>query len=303
MSEVFLDAFIDSLKVLAVLIVCNIFISVLEPKVNGKAQMKGRYAPLIGVSASLIPQCGFSVVATELYQKRRITIGTLIGVYLATSDEALPIFLADPSKALHILPILGFKFLIGVCFGYGVDIIYAKRKNRNKENTYGEGGQINISHCGCNQCAKHYETEKYGNIKNRIEKYIWHPLVHSLKIFMYIFVVNIIFGIMIFYIGEDKLVSFLEANKYIAPLFSVITGAIPNCVSSVIISELYLMNGLGFGAALGGLCMNAGLGYIVLCKNTGEWRENSVIVAGMFLISVTVAYAFSAIFGFDVLKF
>ena len=113
MSEVILDAFLDSLKILAVVVVFQFIIAFIEPKLSDKIKLKGNLAPLIGVSISLLPQCGFSIVATDLYQKRHLTLGTLIGVYLATSDEALPIFLGTPDKALHVLPLIALKFALG----------------------------------------------------------------------------------------------------------------------------------------------------------------------------------------------
>ena len=128
MGEVFLDAFLDSLKILAFLLVCRFVIALIEPKMSESVKLKGKLAPLIGVSVALLPQCGFAVVATDLYKKRHITVGTLIGVYLATSDEALPIFLAYPDKALHILPILALKFVLGVIIGYSIDLICTKNR-------------------------------------------------------------------------------------------------------------------------------------------------------------------------------
>ncbi|MEG2540425.1 MAG: putative manganese transporter [Clostridia bacterium] len=374
MGEVFLDAFIDSLKVLAVLIVCNFLIALIEPKLSGKIKLKGKLAPLIGTTVGLLPQCGFSVVATDLYQKRHITVGTLLGVYLATSDEALPIFLSSPESALHILPILALKFVIGLVVGYSVDLICSKNRKRVDEHLQecDEQYQIRLTErigdskiepTSCEECAlnkttacDHCENEcsknKAGNAmfdcatvlngdenscggennavcnenshcdsaekcettqknedkhkstadkKEKLEQFLWHPLIHSLKIFIYILVVNIVFGIIIFYVGQDKMIAFLMENKYIAPLFAVLIGAVPNCVSSVILSELYIMGGLGFGATLAGLCMNAGLGFVVLLKNTKCWKENMAIIGTMFVISLVVGYIFSAIFHFDVL--
>lgn len=319
MGEVFFDAFIDSLKVLAVLVVVNFLVAIIEPRVAGKINLKGKFAPLIGTTVGLIPQCGFSVVATDLYQKRHITVGTLLGVYLATSDEALPIFLANPDKALHVLPLLAFKFAIGLIVGYTADLVYSRSKkevsehNEHCEHTpeihlgcchheiepeHHEDGHDH-SHCG-EPCGDEIENKRLER-NDKIKKYVLHPLVHSGKIFLYVFAINIIFGVIIYFIGEDKFVEFLRANKYVAPLFAVIVGAIPNCASSVVISNLYLIGGLGFGATLGGLCMNAGLGFAVLFKNTKATKENFVIFGVMFAVSVAVAYAVGAIFGFDVL--
>ncbi len=339
MAEVFLDAFIDSLKVLAVLVVVNFLFSALEPKLAGKIKLKGKYATLVGVSLGLLPQCGFSVVATDLYQKRHISIGTLLGIYLATSDEALPIFLADPEKALHILPILAMKFLIGLAVGYSADLIYKKSAHTVDEhsNKCEHEPEIHIGCCGHeieskkeDDCHNHNgnDEERIANVvddekccdvvsgsdlckdtedahraekKAKIKQYLVHPLVHSLKIFAYILVINIIFGIVIYSVGENKILEFLKASKYVAPLYAVIIGMIPNCASSVVLSNLYLIGGLGVGATVGGLCMNAGIAFTVLFRNIKAIKENLTILLTMFLVSVAVAYIVSAIFNFDAL--
>ena len=319
MGEIFLDALIDSLIVLAVLVPVNILIAVIEPRLAGRIRLKGRLAPLVGVTVGLFPQCGFSVVATDLYQKRHITVGTLLGVYLATSDEALPIFLSAGEKALDILPILAFKFAIGVIVGYTADLVCTKSRAR-VENHAAEcehEPEIHIGCCGHNieedekksehdhsECEEPCGEEKELAAKNRAAKlrqYLLHPLEHSARTFLYIFVINLIFGVIIHFVGEDALMEFLSSNRYVAPLFAVIVGAIPNCASSVVISDLYLMGGLGFGATLGGLLMNAGIGFAVLFRDRKAWRENLAIFAVMFLVSVAFAYILSACFNFDVL--
>ena len=321
MGEVFLDAFIDTLKVLAVLLPINFLITFLEPRLAGKIKLKGKFAPLVGVSVGLFPQCGFSVVATDLYQKKHITVGTLLGVYLATSDEALPVFLADIQGALHILPILAIKFVIGLIVGYTSDAIFTKNKKEVLEHAEHceHEEEIHLGCCGhsieheeeddghnhehCDEpCGDEIETAKK-NKKLKIKQYLLHPLEHSAKIWVYIFVINIIFGIIIYYVGEERLTEFLSANKYIAPLFAVVVGAIPNCASSVVISNLYLLGGLGFGATVGGLLMNAGLGFAVLFRNKSKTKENIAIFAAMFAISLVCAYIISTICKFDVLHF
>ncbi len=340
MGEVFLDALLDSLKILAVVVVFSVIIALIEPKLSEKVRLKGKLAPLIGVSVSLLPQCGFSIVATDLYQKRHITVGTLIGVYLATSDEALPIFLGNPQKALHVLPLIALKFLLGLVLGYAIDAIFSKSRKKVEHHVAHcdeqykirltdctsaelvektEDKEEAVEHCDCDECKecerqeelaieKEKESEKSAKKPKsekaeKLDRYLVHPLLHSLEIFAYVFVVNVILGIVMYYVGEDKLVAFLTQNKYLAPLLSVLVGAIPNCVSSVVISELYIMGGLGFGATLGGLCMNAGLGFVYLFKDVKHTKRNLAIFFAMFAISVAVAYIFSAIFNFDVLKF
>lgn len=335
MSEVILDALVDSAKILAVVVVFQFLIAFIEPKLSDKIKLKGSLAPLIGVSVSLLPQCGFSIVATDLYQKRHLTLGTLIGVYLATSDEALPIFLANPDKALHVLPLLGLKFALGLIFGYLIDLILAKSRKKVEHHVLhcDEQYKIRLSdcdgaeqvqspqdekveHCDCEDCkeSNHIHEEEQieqnekpqqekSDKKEKLDRFLLHPLKHSLEIFSYVFVVNVILGVIMYRVGEDTLVEFLTTNKYLAPLFAVLVGAIPNCVSSVVLSELYVMGGLGFGATLGGLCMNAGLGFIYLFKDVKHTKRNFAVLGLMFAISIAIAYLFSWIFSFEVLPF
>ena len=368
MTDVLLDALIDSLKILAVLVVFNIIIALIEPKVSKNVKMKGALAPLIGVSLSLLPQCGFSVVATDLYKKRHITVGTLIGVYLACSDEALPIFISNPDRALDVLPLIALKFALGLILGYLIDLIYTKsRKTVNHHLSHCDDKyQIRLTHCEGAELVKNEQTvEQVESVKiiteapeihdhehfdpshpyclheshevchceeceqsecphvhkdepekieveekqakttlQKWQQFCFKPILHSLEIFAYVLVVNIIFGIIIYYVGEDKFVDFLTSNKYLAPLFAVLVGAIPNCVSSVVISELYIMGGLGFGATLGGLCMNAGLGFLILFKdkNKAHIKGNLFVLLTMFLISIAISYIFSLIFNFGTLN-
>lgn len=335
MKEVLLDALLDSLKIFAVVAVFQIIIALIEPKMSEKIKFKGKFAPLIGVSISLLPQCGFSVVATDLYQKRHITVGTLIGVYLATSDEALPVFLGNPDKALHVLPLLALKFVLGLILGYTIDLVMSKSRKKvehhvahcnedyrikltdctSAELVEKEQKQDEHEHCECEDCKEnnHFEQqvntiadEQQNNVndkkESKLHRYLVHPLLHSLEILAYVFVVNFIFGTIVYRIGENSIVEFLTTNQYLAPLLAVIVGAIPNCVSSIVLSELYIMGGLGFGATLGGLCMNAGIAFVYLFKDVKHTKRNIAVFVAMLAISITIAYVFSFIFNFKTLN-
>lgn len=340
MEEVIIDALLDSLKILAVVVVFQYVIALIEPKLSEKISLKGKLAPLIGVSISLLPQCGFSVVATDLYQKRHITVGTLIGVYLATSDEALPIFLGTPDKALHVLPLIALKFVLGLVFGYTIDLVLSKSRKKVEHHIAhcNENYKIKLTDCDgaelvenkceektscccdeCKECEKFEEetnelkqrekdsknadkTEK-SEKKEKINRFVIHPLLHSLEILAYVLVVNLIFGIIVNKVGEENLITFLASNKYLSPLLAVIVGAIPNCVSSVVISELYIMGGLGFGATLGGLCMNAGVAFVYLFKDVKHTKRNLAVFGATFAISLVIGYIFSLIFSFSSLNF
>ncbi len=341
MGDVILDSFIDSLKLLAVVAVFTYIIAFIEPKLSEKIRLYGKFAPLIGASVSLLPQCGFSVVVADLYKKHHVTLGTLIAVFIATSDEALPVFLSYPNKALHVLPLLALKLVLGILFGYLIDLIFIKDKKSVRhhlehcEDKYAiklmhcEGAEL-ISKCeksdicDCDECLnsdcnKHniIKTEITGNgilsdyahkkqLKDNkranIDKFLIKPLLHSLEIFIYVFIINIIFGIIIYNVGQEKIIEFLSSNKYLAPLLTVIVGSIPNCASSIIISELYIFGGLGFGATLGGLTMNAGVAFMILFKDAKNIKRNMKVLLLMLIISVFISYIFSLIFGFDPLS-
>lgn len=292
MGEIILDIFLDCLKdsaiVFAIVLAVYLLLAFLEPKFSHKMEHAGRWAPLIGASIGLIPQCGFSVVGADLYHKKHITLGTLIAIFVATSDEALPIFLgatATPKRILMVLPLLGIKLVAAVAFGYLIDAIY----HRSEEEVHHHEEECEceeVVHVGC--CHHHIEEEE--KKENKWHQYLLHPLVHSLKIFAYVFVVNMVFNTILAFVGEDAVAAFLQSSRYAAPVFAVLVGLIPNCASSVILAELYLIGGLSFGACVGGLCVNAGLGLMMLYRNVKDVKHNLVITAIMMGIGLVVGY-------------
>lgn len=292
MKNVLLEALTDSLKILAVLVAINFLIAFFEKKISTALEHGKKWTPLIGVSFALLPQCGFSVAATDLYHKRRITMGTLIGIYLATSDEALPILISNPDKIIMVLPLLGIKFLVGILTGYAVDGFISKfiKQNNNQSETF-QIEEYENHHCDC--CHG-----KICNKNDKLTQYFLHPIVHSLKIFAYILVINVIFGILIYSIGEDKIINFMLTNRYLAPFYAVLVGLIPNCSSSVILTELYIMGGIGFGAVVGGLCINSGLGLMMLFKDKKSIKNNLIILSILFTVSLFVGYLTSFICNF-----
>ncbi len=289
MLEVFLDSLKDSAIVLGIVFAVYLILAFLEPKFSHKMEHAGRWAPLIGAGIGLIPQCGFSVVGADLYHKKHITLGTLIAIFVATSDEALPVFLgatAEPKKMLMVLPLLGIKFAAAVAFGYLIDLIY----RRTKEEVHHHEDECEceeVVHVGC--CHHHIEEE--ADKESKLHQYLLHPLVHSLKIFAYVFVVNMVFHTILYYVGEEPVMNFLQSSRYAAPAIAVLVGLIPNCASSVMLAELYLMGGLSFGACVGGLCVNAGLGLMMLYRNVKDAKHNLVITAIMIGIGLVVGYA------------
>ena len=275
-------ALIDSLKVFVLVFILYFALSFLENYISKRLSLNNKVSPFFGALLGLVPQCGISVAASDLYIKRKITVGTLVAVFLACSDEAIFILLAS-EKFLTVFPLLLIKLVIGFISGMMIDSFILRKqklKNDNEEVV---------------SCAHHHEHHHHDS---KLKHNFKHTLLHSVEILIYVFIVNFIFGLLIELLGEAKLIIFLQNNKYLAPLFSSIIGVIPNCASSVVLSELYIINGLSFGALLSGLLMNAGLGLVYLFKKKENVKMNINVVVIMFIISLIVGYLTCLINGF-----
>lgn len=289
MWNVLLDALLDSLKVFPFLILLYVVIEILEEKVSTSKQFlkytNGKYATLMGAGLGLIPQCGFSVVASDLYAKKYIKMGTMLAIFIATSDEAIPIILSNPTKAYLIFPLLGVKFVYAILVGYVVDWIYGVicRKRTVVEIVPPESEIADENISGC--CGHHVEEHR-----DTFKKFFLHPLIHSLKIFLYIFVVNLALGSLIYYIGEDRVVAFMQNVTYLQPLLVPLVGLIPNCASSVLITQMLILKGITFGSAVAGLCCNAGIGLAVLFKENKNVKQNILVISILYLSSVLLGY-------------
>ncbi len=287
MLDVLLDALIDSLKAAAVVFILNIIISFVEGKISTKVVKESKLSTLFGSAIGLIPQCGFSIVASDMFVKKKITIGTLVAVFITCSDEALPMMLSQPNKMIYILPLLGIKFVAGFIVGTLLDFII---DHVNAPQSFDQV-MVNNEEVIQKGCCNHDIEENAKPTKVALVKeHLLHPLVHTLKIFIYIFIVNIIFGIIIYYVGEDVISNFLTSYYYLTPLFSIIVGLIPNCASSVIITELFLQGSLSFGAALAGLICNAGLGLVYLIKNKKNLKDVLIIVLTLVITALIFGY-------------
>ncbi|MBD5131367.1 MAG: arsenic efflux protein [Clostridiales bacterium] len=316
MGEVFLDAFIDTLWVLPFLLIMNFIIELVEYRSKGlKANkaLKGGLAPLIGSGVGILPQCGFSVVATELYSKRRIALGTLLAVYIATSDEALPIMLSSYDGLKKVWPVIVIKVCFALIVGYStflIEKLVSKRKSTqpiteeaNAEHSHDHDhehehehsdeneGEVHIH--GCHHHSLDEEETKLDETATRKQKFarVWklylkHPLLHTATVILYIFIVNILFGITVYYVGEDRLAQFIGSTGYLQPILSGLVGLIPNCAASVVITELYVVGGLNLGGAVAGLCVSAGIGYAVLVKQNRPIKNTILVIALMYVLSV-----------------
>ncbi len=328
MWDVVLDAVLDSLKVFPFLLLLYIIIEVVEEKISTGTKFfkytQGKYATLVGAGLGLIPQCGFSVVASDLYARRYIKVGTLLAIFIATSDEAVPIILSNPTKAYVIFPILAIKFVFALVVGYGADLILTKyyksnplikgtlkdisAKNHNHEHDkehkqeHKNNANFELSEAKTENVITEAELEVDGccghNIEGKrstLKQFFLHPLVHSLKVFAYILAINLIMGFVIHFVGEQNVVNFMQSIVWLQPLLVAIVGLIPNCASSVLITQLYLINGISFGATISGLCVNAGIALMVLFKENKNVKHNLFIVGSLLLASVILGYAIMGI--------
>ena len=310
MWDVLLDALIDTLKIMPILFLAYVLIELIEVKTSKTLEhsklLKGGYAPLIGASVGLIPQCGFSIIATDLYTKRRITISTLLAMYIATSDEAIPILLSYPDQYKNLAIILGVKFALALIVGYGSMLFFkyiyrptpefiGLKKDRNIclnkvevcEKSVNHSyfvGEVNFdtdSHIGC--CGHDIEE---GSHEKGFWHFIYHPILHCLKILAFILIVNIVFGLIIYFVGEEALTQALNSALFAQPFIAGLIGLIPNCVSSVVITNLFAMGGLSLGACISGLVANAGMGLALLVKQNSNKKHTIYIILSLYLISV-----------------
>lgn len=299
MQEIFhilKHTFEESLSVFLIAFVIYVVISFIEQKIAQCLNFKNRFSPMIASGLGLIPQCGLTIIGSDLYLKKHITLGTLIALFLACSDESIPILLSSskPNAIFTVISVIITKFIIGMTAGYIIDLIKKDDKKVVNEHLHECHENLNeVTHTGC--CEHVIEGDHQYSI---ITDHLLHPLKHTIKIFLYVFIINLIFNSLIEFVGHDVLTNFLASNKYLAPLFSVVIGAIPNCASSVVITNLYLINGLSFGACISGLCMNAGLGLVFLFKRKTSLKDGFLILGLMFGISLIAGYLICFILGF-----
>lgn len=291
MLDVILDALYDGLKAFVIIFVIYIILSFVEFKIANKLKKGSKLSPLYGGLVGLIPQCGISVIGADLYVKRHISVGTLMAIFIACSDEAIPIMLSGGnSKSLMIIPLILIKIVAAFFVGYIVDLVICD-KEVEQHLSHCSHDDIHL-HKGC--CNHTIDDEK----EDKFEKHLWHPFIHSLKLLGYILLINIIFGSIVYAIGEDNIVSFLENSKYLSPLYATMIGLIPNCASSVILAQMFISGGISFGATLAGLCINAGLGMIFLLKDKNNFKKNILIIIALILISIMIGYLTCLISGF-----
>lgn len=278
MWDCILDIILDTVKVFPAIFLVYVLIELFEQKVgffkNGKF-LKTKCAPLYGAVAGIVPQCGISVMASKLYEKKLIKVGTLFAVFIATSDEGITILVSHGEwKALLWLVI--FKFVLAVAVGFLINLIVGGILKEGDENF--EHKEV------CAHCHHEHEHEK----ENFFVKYLLVPLKHSLVTLGFVLCVNAVFGLLFYFIGEEKVLTFMSGTKIYQPFIVTLIGLIPNCASSVLITQLYIEKGITFASMFAGLVANAGIGLAVLYKDVKETKRNVIITVVLYLIAVAV---------------
>ena len=274
MWEVILESLLDSAKAAPFLLVVYLLIEFLENNAKTKSAtvrlLNGKLAPLVASGVGLIPQCGFSVMATDLYNQRYLKTGTLIAFFVATSDEALPILLTNSQTAKVVWIVVVVKLVYAVLLGYLINLL----DKRKLSTTY----QLQQEGCCGHEMHEHHHS---------FWRFVKHPLLHTLKIFLYLFAVNVAFGLLLYYF-QDAIVGFASKLGIFRPFITSIIGLVPNCSASVILAGMYTNSLITLGSLIGGLVSSSGLAFVILFKQKGQLKRNLVILATMYLSGVLI---------------
>ena len=269
MLDVLVDTLIDVVKLLPFLFITYVLMEYIEHKMTDKnkeiIEKSGKAGPLFGGLLGMIPQCGFSAAGSNLYVGRIITIGTLIAVYLSTSDEMLPILLSEKVSIISIVKIIALKAVIGIVAGFAIDLIL-KGEEVKKE--------------------KLEDICDHDHVDGKEDSLIKSALKHTLNITMYLLIFSFVLNTLFYFIGEETLTNLLYNKPIIGNIISGLVGLIPNCAASVAISTLYVKGIISFGVMMSGLLVGAGVGLIVLVRLNKNVKENVTIITTLYLIGV-----------------
>lgn len=278
MLDCIIDALVDSLKLLPFLFVTYLLMEYLEDRLEDKSRnvlkKAGHLGPLWGSALGMVPQCGFSAAASSLYAGKVITMGTLIAVFLSTSDEMLPIFISQAVAPTRIILILLLKVICGLIVGFAIDIcarVFLKKQER----------EVDIHHF----CEHEHCSCGHGIIKPAI--------LHTVKIVAFIFAISVILNIIVESVGIDAISGSMLNRPIIGEVICGIIGLIPNCGASVAIATLYLEGAISFGAMMAGLLVGAGVGVLVLIRVNDDKKENLIIVTILYVTGVLFGIIFN----------
>ena len=303
------DAFKDTIYLVPFLLVTYLLLELLEHKANGKTeqlvQKAGRLGPAVAAVLGAVPQCGFSAAGSALFASRAITLGTLFAVFLSTSDEMLPLFIASQVDPGVMAAILGCKVAIGMIMGFAVDGALRLRLHAAQVHAEEEHAHAHEQSCHCDhehtEGAPAFGDEHCHNPSCHCaeEGTTWHSVVlgavwHTLQVAAIVFLISLVLGGIMEGFGEEAVEGFLTGNPSLAVFVSALVGLIPNCGASVVITQLYLDGMLGTGAMMAGLLVSAGVGLLVLFSENHRVKQNLLILAGLYATGVCWGLIFQA---------
>ncbi len=305
--DVLKDALIDTAELVPFLFVTYVAVSLLELFASGRAgdviQRAGHAGPLFGGLLGLVPQCGFSAMGAMLYADRIVTLGTLVAVVLSTSDEMLPLLVAERLDAGLLFKILATKAVLGVVLGFAVDLVLRatlhrtsllalpeQGKGQQDGDETSEQGEYDVSEyscdCGCEEPMTRGEVARWIAVNSAYK---------TAQVTVFIFAVTLVLGAAIELVGIDAIASFFSSNAIVATFASGLFGLIPNCAASVVITQLYLDGALGFAPMMTGVLVAGGAAYLVLFRTNASARENVAIAALMYALGVGAGLVMLAI--------
>lgn len=277
MLDVILDALLDTAKLLPFLFITYFAMEYLEHKAGDKTtemvQKAGHFGPVIGGVLGMVPQCGFSAAASNLYAGRVITLGTLMAIFLSTSDEMLPILISAKAPFGEMLGIVAGKAVVGIVIGMLIDLCFRKKEEHEHIHELCEH-----EHCHCE------------------ESIFKSALLHTLQIAAFLLAISLILNMILHFAGEEFLAGLILNRPVIGPLVAALVGLIPNCAGSVVLTQLYLQKVISFGSAFGGLLTGSGVGLLVLFRVNSDKKENLRILGLLYLIGAVIGMIAELIF-------
>ena len=311
--DVLLDSVLDTVKLMPFLLVTYIIMEAIEHSTEGKAERliarADKSGPVVGALLGALPQCGFSAVAATLYAGRVITAGTLVAVLLSTSDELIPVFMANRAEMSRLVAIVGIKVVIGLVVGLLVDVVL-RVLHRAGDGHPHIAELCERAHCHCatiddEEPEEHGHSDEHDHAEHSHHHHHhhahdgshawWHilrsALVHTAEVSLFIFVITLVFGLVIETIGQDALAAALGSHPVRATFLSALIGLIPNCGASVAITQLFIDGTLATGPMLAGLLVSGGMGLLVLFRTNADQVQNIEIATFIYFVGVVCGLA------------
>ena len=314
--DVLVDAVKDTLYLVPFLFATYVVMEWIEHRASNRFQeairSEGFAGPIIGAILGVIPQCGFSAAASTLYAARVITIGTLVAVYLSTSDEMLPIFIAEQVPARTIALILGAKVAVGIAAGVAIDAILRLMHYRRESLRIRE--LCERSNCHCDDCIEeenvkdndrcddgdadnddHHGHQNDHGHHHGVRALLRSAVHHTVEVTVFVFIVVLVLNAVLAGVGEDALANLISAHPYRSVLVTALVGLIPNCAASVTIAQLYVDGLINAGAMLAGLLSATGVGLLVLFRTNMSTKRNFAILGMVWVIAIVCGVTVNAV--------